>query len=75
MDKAVAQLVLLYGSESLVVTGDILKALEGFHHWADRGITGMTATHGAGGEWKYPLVVAELEAAGLHPIMEYIRRR
>ena len=53
--KAVAQLVLLYGSEIWV-----LKILEGFHHREDRQITGMTATHGAGEECEYPLVVAEL---------------
>ena len=32
MYKAVAQLVLMYRSESWVVTGDMLKVLEGFHH-------------------------------------------
>ena len=36
---------------------------------------GDEGAHGAGGEWEYPPVVAELEAAGLNPIMEYIRRR
>ena len=50
MYKAVDQSVLLEGSESLVVTGVILKVLEGFHHRAARGITGMTETHGAGRE-------------------------
>ena len=35
----------------------------------------MMATRGAGREWEYPLVVAALETAGLHPVMEYIRRR
>ena len=39
----------------------------------DRRITGMTATRGAGGEWEYPPAVETLEAAELHPIMEYIR--
>ena len=36
---------------------------------------GMTATCGAGGEWEYTPVVATLEAAGIQPIMDYIRRR
>ena len=52
----------------------MLNVLEGFHHRAARHITGMIATHGADREWEYPLVVAALESAGLHPIMEYIRR-
>ena len=49
--KAVDQAVLLYVSESWVVTGAMLKLLEGFHHRAARRITGMTETRGAGGEW------------------------
>ena len=49
--KAVAHSVILYGDESWVVMGEMLKILEGFHHWAQRRITGMTKKkHGAGGE-------------------------
>ena len=51
-------MVLFYGSESWVVTGEILKVLEGFHHWVDRRITGVTATLGAVRHWDYPLMVA-----------------
>ena len=50
MYKAVAQLVLLYGSERWVMTGDMLKVLEGFHHRTARRITGVTEKRGAGGE-------------------------
>ena len=75
MYKVVDQLVLMYGIESWVVIGAILKVLEGFHRWEDRRITGMTATRGAVREWEYPPVVAVLEATGLYPIMDYIRRR
>ena len=50
MDKAVVQLVLLYGSESWVVTGDMLKVLEGFHHGVAQRITRMTAERRAGRE-------------------------
>ena len=57
MYKAVAESVLLYGSKSWVVTGDMLKVLEGFHHQTAWRITEMTAKRGAGGEWKYFLVV------------------
>ena len=74
MYKAVSQLVLLYISESWVVTGEMIMVLEGFHHWAARHITGMTATHGADGEWEYPPLVASLEDTELQPITEYIRR-
>ena len=40
--KAVVQLVLLYGSESWVVMGEILKVIEVFHRGVERRITGMT---------------------------------
>ena len=55
--------------------GAMLKVLEGFQYRAARPIMGMTATCGASGEWEYPPVVEALEAAGLQPIMEYIRMR
>ena len=51
MYKAVDQSVLLYGSESWVVMGEMLNFLEGFHHQAARRITKMTETRGVGGEW------------------------
>ena len=40
--KAVAQSVLLYGSEIWVVMEEILNALEGFHQQAVQHITGLT---------------------------------
>ena len=49
--KAVAQSVLMYGSKSWVVIGEMLKVLEGFHHRADRQITGMTEKRVADREW------------------------
>ena len=75
MYKAVAQSVLLYGSESWVVTGEMLKVLTEFHHRASRRITGMTAKRGADGWWEYPAVEEVMESAGIHPIGLYIKRR
>ena len=43
MYKTVVQIMLLYGSESWVVTGVVLIFLEGFHHRFARWISGMTA--------------------------------
>ena len=60
MYKVVAQSVLLYRSESWVMTGEILKVLDRFHHRADRRITGMTATRGTCGWWYFPPVVAAI---------------
>ena len=50
MYKAVGQFMILYRSNSWVVTGVMLKVIEGFHHQAARRIKGMTKTSGAGGE-------------------------
>ena len=49
--KAVTHTILLHGSDSWVVTGAMLKVLEGFHHWAARRIAGMTACHADDREW------------------------
>ena len=35
------QTVLLYGSTMWVVTGEMLKLLEGHHHWSARRIAGI----------------------------------
>ena len=66
--KEVAQLVLLYGINSWVVTGKILKFLTAFHHKAAQRITGMTEKRGSGGEWEYPVAYEEMNSAGIHPI-------
>ena len=52
MHKLVSKLVLFYISESCLVMGGVLKVLEGYHHWAARRITGITATLVADGEWE-----------------------
>ena len=74
MYKAVAQLVLLYGIESWVVTGEILKVLEGLYHQVAQRITGMRVKHRTGGKWEYPSVVEAMEAAGIHTICVYMKR-
>ena len=38
---AVVQMVLLFGSETWVLTPHLEKSLEGFHQWAARRMTGM----------------------------------
>ena len=58
-----------------MVTGDIIKVLEGFHYMAERRIMGMTEKRVAGGEWGYPPLVEAMEAVRLHPIGVYIRIR
>ena len=36
---------------------------------------GMTATHKSVRDQEYPPVVMEIEATGIHPMRDYIRRR
>ena len=50
--REVDQSVILYGNESWVLTREMIKVLEGFHHQAARRITGMIVKRGSGGEWK-----------------------
>ena len=48
MYKAVAQSVLLYGSKSWAVNGEILKVPTAFDHRVARRITGMAEKYGPG---------------------------
>ena len=66
--KGVAQTVIIYGRASWVVTGEMLKVLEGFHHRAARRISGMTAWSTEDGEWEYTPMADALEVAGFWPI-------
>ena len=49
--KVVVHTVLLYGSKSWVVMGEMLKVLEGFHNWEAQKIVGMTYRRMEDGEW------------------------
>ena len=73
--KTMVQLVLLYGSEIWVVTGAMLKVLEGLHNQAARKIAGMTARRTTSGEWEGPPVADTLETTGIWTIEEYIQYR
>ena len=51
--KVVAHTVILYGSDSWVVTGSMLKVLEGFHHRTDWRIAVITARCAEDGDCEY----------------------
>ena len=68
------QLVLLYGSDSWVLTRKILKVLTVFHHWAAQQITWVMEKRGAGREWEYPAVEEAMDSSGIHFIGIYIKR-
>ena len=66
------QNLLIYGSESWVVTVAILKVLDIFYHRADGLIVVLTVWCVEDGESEYPMVVDALEAPGLWRINKYM---
>ena len=58
--KAVAQTVLLYGSESWVMTGAMMKLLESYHGRTAQRIAGMMDRRMEDGDWYYPPVAYTL---------------
>jgi hypothetical protein len=74
--KAIVQTVLLFSSETWVVTPTLLQQLESFHHAAVRQIAGKRATLDVRtGVWKWPPLEGAMALAGVKPISEYIRVR
>jgi hypothetical protein len=73
--KAVVRSILLFGSETWVMTNSMLKALESFHRRVARRIAGKQPYLRAG-EWIYPPILDKvLEEVGLNPVEDYILKR
>jgi hypothetical protein len=73
--KAVVQAVLLYGSESWVLTPASLRILEGFHLRATWRLAIVNKPRKVGNEWVYPQTETVLEEVGFHSMEHYIRVR
>ena len=73
--KVILQMVILNRSGNWVVTGAMLKVLEGFHPRAAWRIIGMEAMHTEDREWYYSLVYDLMKASRLGSIKEYIQRQ
>ena len=74
--RAVVLSVLLYGSESWVLTVDMMKQLRSFHRRCCRGITReFIHQNEETGEWICPNSEMVLAKAGVLTIEEYIQRR
>ena len=71
----VVQAVILFDSETWVMTPRMEKSLEGFHHWAVWWMAGMGPKSQWYGTWVYPLIGAALSMVGLYKIEVYIDRR
>jgi hypothetical protein len=71
--KAIVQSVLLYGSETWVLSPAVLARLEGFHiHAAYRMAKEHVPRRGPNQQWVYPSSDAVLEECGMHTIGHYI---
>jgi hypothetical protein len=73
--KATIQTLLLYGSETWVLTDDIIQLLRSFHHGIAQKLTGrhprpIPDTD----DWIYLSIQETLHIAGLFPMKEYLKR-
>jgi hypothetical protein len=76
--KAVIQSVLLYGSETWVLTKQKHQLLNAFHVTAASRISRLTVTFCYNENtdiWERPPAKLALERAGLQPIIAYLKRR
>ena len=74
--KAVVQAVLLYGSETWVLSTAAIASLEGFHiHAAYRMAVKHKPRRGPGHRWIYPKSKDVLEECGMNTLAEYITVR
>jgi hypothetical protein len=75
-NKATVQTVLLYGTETWVITNDILQLLSSFHHSIARRLTNRHPRPIANtNEWTHPSIQETLQLAGLFKLKEYLQRR
>ena len=72
---AVIQAILLYGSETWVISKRMLKRLESFHHRCARSMAHRPIRRLADGSWEHPHSSEVLTQCGLLPIHTYIARR
>ena len=72
---AVVQVVIMFGSETWVLTPPLEKALTGFHHRSSRRMLGMGPKCHPDEIWVYPPIGAALAIVGLEDIGVYIARR
>jgi hypothetical protein len=73
--KAIVQAVLLYATETWVVTEHSMKALNSFHHRCARHIAGDHIRQNPNGEWYLPATDRVLEVSGLLTVEAYITKR
>ena len=72
--KAVVQAVLLFGSETLVVTPRMGRTLGGFRDQVERCLTGRLTRRKPDGNWTYTSAAITRYEAGFQTMEEYIRK-
>jgi hypothetical protein len=75
--KAVCQSVLLFSCETWVISKQIIRCLDGFHHRIARRLTGRHIRPRSDGSdgWIRPAIGPALNEAGMYSMMTYISRR
>ena len=73
--NAVVQEVLLFGSETWILTPHIERALGSFQQRVVRRISGRQPSWRGKGRWGYPPLASAMEEAGFEEIRVYITRR
>ena len=71
----VTQAVLLFGSETWVLTARMEKALDTFQARVARKLTGRKPQHRIDGTWYYPSLAGAMKEAGIVRIRTSILRR
>ena len=69
---AVVKSVLLYGSETWVMTLCTRRVLGGFHHSVDHRMTGRQPQRGKDGVWIYPILEDAMAEVGLQEVGAYV---
>ena len=73
--KAVVQAVLLFRSETWLLTSCMGRALGSFQHRVARRITGRQPKQREGGGWEYPPPETAMEEAGFEEMVAYVPKR
>jgi hypothetical protein len=73
--RTVVLYVILYGSESWVLTSDLMRQLRSFHRRCCRGLTGKFIRQDEEGEWTAQKARKYLKKVRVLTIEEYIQRR
>ena len=72
--KSIIQSLLLYGSETWVLSLQLLKSLSGFHHHCIRMFTRTFITTLTNGRWSYPTTSGLLDKDKIYSLSTYINR-